>query len=46
MLTAVYQLIEYEQDKPFLWFSEVAKARREADKDSLKKQPGDVAKLT
>ena len=32
---------------PFSWFpEEVAKARCEADKDPLKKQLGDVAKLT
>ena len=31
---------------PFSWFpEEVANARREADKDPLKKQLGDVAKL-
>ena len=31
---------------PFLWFpEEVANARRETDKDPLKKQLGDVAKL-
>ena len=31
---------------PFLWFpEEVTNARREADKDLLKKQLGDVAKL-
>ena len=33
-LTAVHQLAEYELGKPFSWFpEEVAKARREADKD-------------
>ena len=33
-LTAVHQLAEYELGKPFSWFQEeVAKARREADKD-------------
>ena len=37
-LTAVHQLIEYEPGQPFLWFpEEVANARREADKDPLKK---------
>ena len=45
-LTAVHKLIEYEPGKPFSWFPEkVASARREADKDPLKKQPGDVAKV-
>ena len=45
-LTAVHQLIEYEPGKPFSWFPEkVANARRKADKDPLKKQPGDVAKV-
>ena len=37
---------EYEPGKPFSWFSEeVANVRREADKDLLKKQLDDVAKL-
>ena len=45
-LTAVHQLIEYEPGRPFSSFSvEVANARLEADKDPLKKQLGDVAKL-
>ena len=45
-LTVVHQLVEYEPGKPFPWFlEEVANARREADKDPLKKQLGDVAKL-
>ena len=45
-LTAVHQLVEYEPGIPFSWFAEgVANARREADKDLLKKQLGDVAKL-
>ena len=46
-LTAVYQLIEYEPGRPFSWFPEkVENARREADKDPLKKkQLGQVAKL-
>ena len=40
-LTAVHQLIKYEPGKPFSWFPEnVANARREADKDPLKKQQG------
>ena len=44
-LTAVQQLIEYEPGKPFSWFpEEMANARRETDKDPLKKQLGDVAK--
>ena len=42
----VHQLIEYEPGKPFSWFvEEVAKSRHKADKDSLEKQLGDVAKL-
>ena len=45
-LTAVHQLIEYEPGMPFSWFSEeLTNARHEADKDSLKKQLGNVAKL-
>ena len=45
-LTAVHQLVEYEPGKPFSWFPEkVANGRRETDKDPLKKQLGDVAKL-
>ena len=45
-LAAVHQLIEYEPSIPFSWFpEEVANARREADKDPLKKQLRDVAKL-
>ena len=45
-LTAVHQLIEYEPGKPFSWFpEELANARRQADKDPLKKQLGNVAKL-
>ena len=45
-LTGVHQLIKYKPGMPFLWFpEEVAKARRETDKDPLKKQLGDVAKL-
>ena len=45
-LRAVHQLVEYEPGKPFSWFpEEVGGARPEADRDSLKKQPGDVAKL-
>ena len=44
-LTAVHQLIEYEPGMPFSWFpEEVANTRREADKDTLKKQLGNVAK--
>ena len=36
-LTEVHQLVEYEQGKPFSWFSEeVANARHDADKDLLK----------
>ena len=39
-------MIEYEPGKPFSWFpEEVANARGEGDKDPLKKQLGDVAKL-
>ena len=45
-LTAVHQFIKYEPSMPFSWFPEdIANARREADKDPLKKQLGDVAKL-
>ena len=45
-LTAVHQLIEYEPGMPFSWFPEkLVSARRKADKYSLKKQLGDVAKL-
>ena len=45
-LTAIHHLVEYEPGKPFSWFpEEVSNARREADKDPLKKQLGDVAKL-
>ena len=40
-LTAVHQLIEYEPGKPFSWFpEEVTNARREADKDPIKKTTG------
>ena len=39
-------MVEYEPGKLFLWSpEEVANARREADKDPLKKQLLDVAKL-
>ena len=45
-LTTVHQLVEYEQGKSFSRFpEEVANARREADKDPLKNQQGNVAKL-
>ena len=45
-LTVVHQLISYEPGMSFSWFpEEVANARREADKDPLKKQLVDVAKL-
>ena len=45
-LTAVHQLIEYEPGMPFSWFpEELANARRKADKDPLKKQLDDAAKL-
>ena len=37
----VHQLIEYEPGKPFSWFpEEVTNARREADKDPIKKTTG------
>ena len=37
-LTAVHQLVECEQGKPFSWFpEEVANTRCERDKDSLRK---------
>ena len=42
----VHQLVEYEPGKTFSWFpEEVTNVRREADKDPLKKQLGNVAKL-
>ena len=44
-LTAVHQLIEYEPGMPFSLFPAVANARCGADKDPLKKQLGNVAKL-
>ena len=45
-LAAVHQLIEYEPGMAKTWFpEEVANARREVDKDPLKKQLGDVTKL-
>ena len=45
-LTVVHQLIEYEPGMPFSWFvEEVANSRHEADKNPLKKQLGDIAKL-
>ena len=45
-LTTAHQLVEYEPGKPFSWFpEEVANARRDADKDPLKKQLGDFTKL-
>ena len=40
-LTAVHQLIEYEPGMSFAWFpEEKVNARREADKDPLKKTTG------
>ena len=45
-LTVVHQLIEYEPGMSLSWFpEEEANARRDADKDPLKKQLGDVTKL-
>ena len=45
-LTTIYQLIEYETGMPFSWFpKKVTNARREVDKDPLKKQLGNVTKL-
>ena len=45
-MTAVHCLIKYEPGMPFSWFpEEVANARRETDKDPLKKQLCDGAKL-
>ena len=42
----VHQLVKYELGKPFSWFpEEVENARHESDKDPLKKQIGNVAKL-
>ena len=41
---AVHQLIKYKSGMHFSWFpEEVANARREADKDPLKKRLVDVA---
>ena len=38
--------MKYKPGMPFSWFpEEVANARHEADKDPLKKQLGEVAKL-
>ena len=40
-LIVVHHLVEYESGQPFSWFPEkVANARREADKDLLKKTTG------
>ena len=45
-MTEVHQSIKYKPGMPFSWFpGEVTNARREVDKDPLKKQLGDVAKL-
>ena len=45
-MTEVHQLIKYKPGMPFSWFpGKVTNARREVDKDPLKKQLGDVAKL-
>ena len=45
-LKAVYQLAKYEKGKPFSQFpQEVTNPRCEANKNPLKKQLGDVAKL-
>ena len=45
-LTAFHQLIECKSSMPFSWFPEqLANAMCQADKDPLKKQLGDVAKL-
>ena len=45
-LTVIHQLIEYKPGMTFSWFpEEVANARREADKDPLKRQLGEAAKL-
>ena len=44
MIFAIW--LEVEPGKPFSWFpEEVANARRETDKEPLKKQLGDVSKL-
>ena len=44
-LTAVHQWVEYKPGKIFLWFpEEVANAKREAEKDLLKKQLSGVLK--
>ena len=45
-LKAVYQMVEYELGQLFSWFpEEVANARRQTDKDLLKKQLGEVPNL-
>ena len=45
-LAAVHQLMEFEPGMHFPWFpEEVTNPRRKADKDPLKKQLVDVAKL-
>ena len=45
-IRAVHQLIKYKPGMPFSWSpEEVADARREADKDPLKKQLDNIAKL-
>ena len=46
VITGVHHLIGCEPGRPFAWFpEEVANARRQADNDPSKKQPGDVSKL-
>ena len=45
-LTMVDHLVEHESDKLLSWFPEaLTNGRPEADKDHLKEQLGDVAKL-
>ena len=45
-LTVVHQLVEYQQDKRVVWFSEeVANTRREIDEGPMKKQLVYVEKL-
>ena len=45
-LIAVHEVVENEQGKSFSWFpEEVANTRHDVDKDPLRKQLEDIAKL-
>ena len=45
-VTAYHKLLLYKSGRPFEWFpEEVAKARREPDKERNKKMDGDTKKL-